>query len=147
MAALGSYLEQSASVRPSIQAAIDGVQTCSESPSSGEATIQQAIDTRQRILSGLQTLSPSGLPHGALLVSDLSAAMQSSINADRDYQSWMADSATSGGGCGSNPAQDANYQAGQTASVQATAAKSGFLNIWNPMAPAYGQKTYSSTDF
>ena len=147
MATLGSYLTQSASVRPSIQAAIDGVQTCSQTPSSGEATIQQAIDARQRILGGLQTLSPSSLPRGAQLISELSAAMQNSVNADRDYQNWMADSAASGGGCGSNPAQDSNYQAGQNASVQATAAKNSFLNIWNPMAPSYGQRTYTSTGF
>jgi hypothetical protein len=147
MATLGSYLAQSAAVRPSIQAAIDSVQTCSETPSSGEATIQQAIDTRQHILSSLQTLSASGLPHGAQLVSELSAAMQNSVNADRDYQNWMADPASSNGGCGSNPAQNSNYQAGQNASVQAVAAKNSFVNIWNPMAPSYGQKTYSSTDF
>lgn len=147
MATLGSYLAQSASVRPSIQTAIDGVQTCSETPSSGEATIQQAIDTRQRILSSLQTLTASAVPHGAQLVSELSAAMQNSVNADRDYQNWMADSASSNGGCGSSPAQNSNYQAGQNASVQAVTAKNGFLNIWNPMAPGYGQETYSSTDF
>jgi serine/threonine protein kinase len=147
MATLGSYLTQSASVRPSVQGAIDGVQTCSESPSSGQATIQQAINTRQRILSGLQTLSPSSLPHGAQLISELSAAMQNSVHADQDYQSWMADSASSGGGCASNPAQDSNYQAGTSASVQATAAKEAFLNYWNPIAPGYGQKTYTSTGF
>ncbi len=48
---------------------------------------------------------------------------------------------------GSSPAQNANYQAGQNASVQAVAAKNSFVSIWNPMAPSYGQKTYSSTDF
>lgn len=147
MATLGSYLAQSASVRPSIQAAIDGVQSCSRTPSGGEATIQQAIDTRQRILSGLQTLSPASLPQGAQLISKLSAAMQDSLNADRDYQNWMADAAGSGAACGSDPAQDSNYEAGQHASVQATTAKNGFLDLWNPMAPGYGQKTYSSTDF
>jgi hypothetical protein len=78
------------------------VQACSQTASNGEATISQAIVTRQRILSGLQTLSPSAVPHGAQLVSDLSAAMQNSLHADRDYQSWMADSAA-GGGCGSDP--------------------------------------------
>jgi serine/threonine protein kinase len=147
MATLGSYLAQSASVRPRVQAAINGVQACSQTPSSGEGTISQAIVTRQRILSGLQTLSPSAVPNGAQLVSDLSAAMQNSLNADRDYQSWMADSAAAGGGCGANPAQDANYQAALSASVQATAAKKSFVNIWNPMAPAYGQKTYPGSGF
>jgi hypothetical protein len=146
MATLGSYLARSASVRPTVQAAIDGVETCSQSPASGEATLQQAISTRQQIVSSLRTLAPSGLPHGAQLVTRLTAAMQDSITADRDYQGWMAGVASSGG-CGSNPATDPSYAAGQQASVQATAAKNGFLAIWNPMAPAYRQPAYSSTDF
>jgi hypothetical protein len=72
--------------------------------------------------------------------------MQDSITADQDYQDWMAGFASSGT-CGANPASDPSYAAGQQASVPATAAKKAFLNIWNPMAPSYGQKTYSSTDF
>jgi hypothetical protein len=147
MAALGSYLAQSASVRPTVQPAIDRVESCSESPSSGEAALQQAINTRQHILNELQTLSPSGLPNGAQLISTLTAAMQNSINADADYQSWMADFASSGSPCGSDPNQDSNYAAGQNASIKATTAKNAFLGIWNPTAPRYGQKTYSSTDF
>ena len=146
MATLGSYLARSASVRPTVQAAIDGVETCSQSPASGEATLQQAISTRQQIVSGLRTLAPSGLPHGAQLVTRLTTAMQDSITADRDYQGWMAGVASSGG-CGSNPATDPSYAAGQQASGQATAAKNAFLAIWNPMAPAYRQPAYSSTDF
>lgn len=147
MATLGSYLAQSASVRPTVQGAIDAVENCSEPPSSGEETIQQAIDTRQRILSGLQTLSPATLPQGAQLISELSTAMQNSINADRDYQSAMADGASSGAACDSNLAQDSNYQAGQDASAQATAAKGDFLNTWNPVAPGYGQKIYANSGF
>jgi hypothetical protein len=123
------------------------VESCSESPSSGEAALQQAINTRQHILNELQTLSPSGLPNGAQLISTLTAAMQNSINADADYQSWMADFASSGSPCGSDPNQDSNYAAGQNASIKATTAKNAFLGIWNPTAPRYGQKTYSSTDF
>jgi hypothetical protein len=49
MATLGAYLSRSASVRPAIQSALDGVQNCSESPATGEATLQQAIKTRQDI--------------------------------------------------------------------------------------------------
>ena len=133
-------------MRPTVQAAIDSVETCSQSPASGEATLQQAISTRQQIISGLRTLAPSGLPHGAQLVTRLTTAMQDSITADRDYQGWMAGVASSGG-CGSNPATDPSYAAGQQASVQAAAAKNAFLAIWNPMAPVYRQPAYSSTDF
>jgi len=146
MATLGAYLAQSAAVRPTIQAAIDGVETCSQSPASRQATLQQAIGTRQHIISGLAALSPAGLPHGAQLISALTTAMQDSITADQDYQNWMASFASSGT-CGGNPASDPSYAAGQQESVPATAAKNAFLNIWNPMAPSYGQTAYSSTDF
>jgi len=147
MAAIGSDLARSASVRPTVQPAIDGVQSCSVSPQSGEVTLQQAISTRQDILNGLQTLSPSGLTSGAQLISSLETAMQDSINADKGYQSWMVDFANSGNPCGSDPNQDSNYAAGQDASNAATIAKNAFLGIWNPMAPQYGQQTYSVTGF
>ena len=142
MTTLGTYLARSASVRSAIQPAIDGVRTCSRAPASGQASMQQAIGTRQDILNGLRTLSPSGLPNGAQLISALTAAMQQSVTADRYYQNWMADFA-----CGSDPSQSTNYQAGQNASDKATADKKAFLDIWNPMAPGYGQKTYSRADF
>ena len=147
MAAIGSDLARSASVRPTVQPAIDGVRSCSVSPQSGEATLQQAISTRQDILTGLQALSPSGLPNGAQLISTLETAMQDSISADKDYQSWMADFANAGNPCGSNPGQDSNYAAGQDASNAATIAKNDFLAIWNSMAPQYGQQTYAVTGF
>ena len=147
MATLGSYLGRSASVRPTIQAAINGVQGCSESPASGEATLQRAIDTRQDILNALPTLSVSGLPSGTQLVSTLTTTMQDSIAADKDYQSWMKDFASSGSPCGSDPSQDSNYAAAVNVSGAATTAKNAFVAIWDPMAPRYGQPVYSSTGF
>ena len=147
MATLGSYLARSASVRPTIQAAINGVQGCSESPASGEATLQRAIDTRQDILNALPTLSVSGLPSGTQLVSTLTTTMQDSIAADKDYQSWMKDFASSGSPCGSDPSQDSNYAAAVNVSGAATTAKNAFVAIWDPMAPRYGQPVYSSTGF
>jgi hypothetical protein len=147
MTTLGTYLARSASVRPVVQPAIDGVRACSRTPASGQASMQQAIGVRQDILNGLRTLSPSGLPNGAQLISSLTAAMQQSVTADRYYQNWMADFARLGYTCGSDPGQNANYLAGQNASATATAAKETFLDIWNPMASSYGQKTYSRADF
>jgi hypothetical protein len=147
MATLASYLRQSAAVRPTVQAAINNVRNCSESPSNAEATVQQAITTRQGILQGLQTLSVSGLPNGTQLVSALTTAMQNSLNADTDYHAWMADLVSSGNTCGSNPNQDSNYVNGGTASSDATTSKNAFLTLWNPMAPSYGQQTYTATGF
>jgi hypothetical protein len=147
MATLGSYLARSASVRPTIQSAITGVQGCSESPASGEATLQHAIDTRQDILTALPALSVSGLPNGTQLVSTLTTTMQDSIAADKDYQSWMKDFASSGSPCRSNPSQDSNYSAAVNVSGAATTAKNAFVAIWDPMAPRYRQPVYSSTGF
>jgi eukaryotic-like serine/threonine-protein kinase len=147
MATLASYLRQSAAVRPTVQAAINNVQNCSENPSNAEATVQQAITTRQGILQNLQTLSVSGLPNGTQLVSTLTTAMQNSLNADHDYYAWMADLVSSGNTCGSNPNQDSNYVNGGTASSDATTSKKAFLTLWNPMAPTYGQQTFTATGF
>jgi hypothetical protein len=147
MATLGSYLARSASARSTVQPAITGVQQCSESPASGEATLQQAINTRQDILNALPTLSLSGLPNGSQLVSTLTTVMRDSIAADKDYQGWMRDFASSGSPCGSDPSQDQNYTAAVNVSGQATIAKNAFVAIWDPMAPRYGQQSYSSTEF
>jgi hypothetical protein len=147
MATLASYLSQSAAVRPTVQNAINAVQACSESPADAETTIGQAITTRQNILQGLQTLSVGALPNGPQLVSALKTAMQNSLNADNDYHAWMADLVSSGNTCGSNPNQDSNYVNGGTASSDATTSKDAFLILWNPMAPAYGQQTYTDTGF
>jgi hypothetical protein len=147
MATLGSYLTRSASARSTVQPAITGVQQCSESPARGEATLQQAIDTRQDILNALPALSVSGLPNGSQLVGTLTTVMQDSIAADKDYQGWMRDFASSGSPCGSDPSQDQNYAAGVNVSGQATIAKNAFVAIWDPMAPRYGQQSYSSGQF
>jgi hypothetical protein len=54
---------------------------------------------------------------------------------------WLADLVSSGAACGSNPNRDPKYVAAGTASELA------FVAIWNPMAPRYGQQTYTATGF
>jgi hypothetical protein len=147
MATLGTYLSQSAAVRPTVGTAISGVQSCRESPASAAATIQQAINTRQNILNNLPNLDVSQLPNGSRLVTALSAAMQNSLNSDTDYHAWMEDLVNSGNSCGANASQDSNYAAAQTADTASTNSKTTFVNLWNPMAPRYGQQTYTATGF
>jgi protein kinase-like protein len=147
MAVLGSYLARSASVRPDVQRAVDGVRTCALSPAGGRAELQRAIGTRQDILGRLGSMSPAGLPDGTRLIGALATAMRDSIQADRYYQNWMSNFENSGSVCPTNPSQDSAYLAGQDASAAATTAKQEFTYIWNPLAPRYGQRTYSSGDF
>lgn len=109
--------------------------------------MRQAVSARQRIVTELQGLSPAGVPSGAQLISTLASAMRNSVDADQHYQKWMADFAAAGSPCGSDPSRNPNFTAGQEASVQATADKNAFLRLWNPLAPRYGQRTYSATEF
>jgi hypothetical protein len=60
---------------------------------------------------------------------------------------WLADLVSSGAACGSNPNRDPKYVAAGTASAAATTSKLAFVAIWNPMAPRYGQQTYTATGF
>ena len=89
----------------------------------------------------------SDLHNGTQLVSALTAAMQNSLKAYNDYHAWLADLVSSGASCGSNPSQDSNYVAAGNADIAATSSKDAFLGIWNPMAPGYGQQTYTDTGF
>jgi hypothetical protein len=123
------------------------VQDCSESPGNAEATLQQAINTRQNILQSLSTLSTSGLPNGPRLVSDFTTAMQNSLDADNDYHTWLADLVNEGVSCPSSSSRDSNYTNAVSADSASTASKQAFVAVWNPMAPRYGQQTYSGSDF
>ena len=147
MATLASYLSQSANVRPNVSNAVNGIQACTETPAQAEASVEQAITARQNILTGLQNLSVGALPNGAQLVSALKTAMQNSLNADNDYHAWMADVASSGSSCATNASQNPNYADALTADGAATTSKEAFVNLWNPMAPTYGQPTYSDNGF
>jgi hypothetical protein len=142
--AIAGDLSQSATVRPTVQNAINGVATCSVDPGAGESTLQQSIDARQSILTSLAGVQVSGIAQGPTMVSDLQQALTDSVQADHDYQKWMEDEANSGQ-CNTDPTGDSNFQAGQAASAQATAAKTAFLAIWNPLAPSYGEPTYTAT--
>jgi hypothetical protein len=59
----------------------------------------------------------------------------------------MRDFASQGSPCGADPSQDSNYAAALNVDGASTTAKNAFVAIWDPMAPGYGQKPYSSTQF
>jgi hypothetical protein len=77
------------------------------------------------------------------MVGLLTQALNTSISADRSYQAWMRDFEHAGAPCGTPQSQDSNYNAANDASQAASADKSSFLALWNPMAPTYGEPTYT----
>ena len=147
MASLARYISESVAVRPTVQNAIDGVETCAISPSSGETMLQLAIATRESVIVQVQDVSIGALTNGSQVVSTLEAALQDSIRADQGYLGWMRDFAGLGYACNSNPMSDYEYNAGQQASQQATTDKTSFTAIWNPLAIENQQQTYNPTDF
>jgi hypothetical protein len=142
-AAIATYLQQSAAVRPTIQSAINAVETCATSGQSGEGILQQAIDTRSQIVNNLYNLDVSQLPEGAQLVTGLSNALSDSSSADEYYEEWMSDVDTYGT-CDTDPTQDSNYEDGQSASQSASADKASFLALWNAIAGEYNEPTFTA---
>ena len=55
------------------------------------SAIQSAASQRSSQIQTAQSLDVSALPNGDGLQSDLIAALQHSLDADQDYQSWAAD--------------------------------------------------------
>jgi hypothetical protein len=143
VATLASYVAQSARVRPTVQRALDDFELCRITATTGAKVLEHSIRVRQAIMNALPKLRASSVRAGHRLVADLRSALMSSIAADGAFQRWMGDAAPAGH-CGTNPAQDANYQDGLKASTAANTAKRAFLGLWNPLARSYHRATYKA---
>jgi hypothetical protein len=135
---LSALLSQSVSDRGAINNAYNDVQTCGPTLAQDQATFQQAVASRQGLLSRLGTMpDASALPAG--MISSLTQAWQASISADQDFAAWAQDESancTPGG-------SDANLSAAAGPDDQATQDKTAFAGRWNPIAQQYGLPTYS----
>jgi hypothetical protein len=135
---LSALLSQSVSDRGAINNAYNDVQRCGPTLAQDQATFQQAVTSRQGLLSRLGTMpDASALPAG--MISSLTRAWQASITADQDFAAWAQDesaSCTPGG-------SDANLAAATGPDNQATQDKIAFVGSWNPIAQQYNLPTYS----
>jgi hypothetical protein len=64
--------------------------------------------------------------------------------ADDDFARWAQDQVTSG--CSAASTSDPNYAAADEPDLQATSSKTAFVQLWNPLAQAYGLATYAQSD-
>ena len=135
---LSALLAQSVSDRGAINSAYNDVQTCGPALAQDQATFQQAVTSRQGLLSRLAAMpGASALPAG--MISSLTQAWQASITADQDFAAWAQDesaSCTPGG-------SDANLAAATGPDDQATQDKTAFVGSWNPIAQQYDLPAYS----
>ncbi|HMH92445.1 MAG TPA: hypothetical protein VK586_15335 [Streptosporangiaceae bacterium] len=135
---LSALLSQSVSDRGAINNAYNDVHSCGPTLTQDQATFQQAVTSRQGLLSRLGAMpDASALPAG--MISSLTQAWQASITADQDFAAWAQDesaSCTPGG-------SDANLAAATGPDNQATQDKIAFVGSWNPIAQQYDLPTYS----
>jgi hypothetical protein len=135
---LSALLSQSVADRGAINNAYNDVQRCGPTLAQDRATFQQAVTSRQGLLSRLSTMpDASALPAG--MISSLTQAWQASITADQDFAAWAQDesaSCTPGG-------SDANLAAATGPDNQATQDKIAFVGSWNPIAQQYNLPAYS----
>jgi hypothetical protein len=138
--ALAGLLRQSSSDRNAIQQAYNDVSNCGPQLSQDQQTFQNAATSRQGLIRQLSKLSGAKTLPAALL-SDLAGAWQASEQADQDYAQWAGDQSTNG--CTQQAYSDPAYTAAATPNNQATADKTSFVALWNPIAQQYGLATYT----
>jgi hypothetical protein len=135
---LSALLASSVSDRGAINNAYNDVQSCGPTLAQDQATFQQAVTSRQSLLSRLGSMpDAAALPAG--MISSLTQAWQASITADQDFAAWAQDESAN---CTPN-GSDANLSAATGPDNQATQDKTAFVASWNPIAQQYGLPTYS----
>jgi len=103
--------------------------------------IGQVRDQRQAALTQAEGLNTADLTNGAQLKANLISALQASLTADIDYLNW-ARQQEDPLACidNSSPSQAGNDN------DTAVAAKTAFLNLWNPVADQYGLQNRGTGD-
>jgi hypothetical protein len=146
-------LNQSSSGRQQVASAVTGVQNgCTTSPSSASETMTTVIGNRTSVLAQANALSAPDAAT-ASVKSELVAALNASIAANRDYQQWFDDLTASfpdasPPGCpGGSAPTDSNFAAASAASGRATSAKQAFVADYNPLAAAAGLRTWTESEF
>jgi serine/threonine protein kinase len=141
-AAVNKLLGSSADTRTVLVGAIREIRTCGRM-FAAIARIRSVVNQRSAEVSHASALSVSALPRGAIVKSDLLAALRSSLDADRDYLIWARHQANFR--C-TPAAQPPAYQAALRADGQADGAKGVFVRAWNKIAARYGLPRKSSGD-
>jgi tRNA A-37 threonylcarbamoyl transferase component Bud32 len=141
-AAVSRLLGSSAATRRSLEGAVSEVRSCT-TLFRAASQIRTVVGQRSTEYSRAAALSFADLAGGAVVKSDLLAALRASLNADRDYLTWARRQRISG--C-TPTTQSGAYAAAISADSQAGVAKDTFVRAWNPIAAKYGLPQESPGD-
>ena len=145
---IATIVANSASDRSRVIAAIDEVQSCSLSASTGESTLQSVINDRRTSVARLDNFVAARDPGvSPLMLNDLLTTLNAAISDDVSYMSWMGDVASGHASCGTDPMSDPNFSAAKAESDRTNLDKQVFVDAWNPVAAKYGKPTYQAEDF
>jgi serine/threonine-protein kinase len=133
-AAVSTLLTSSAATRTALHDALDQVGACTNL---GHAVsqLQNVVNRRITEYGQASTLRISALPDGTSVKSDLLAALNDSLRADRDYLTWAQQQLANG--CTPSDQSHA-FRAAASASQAADASKQTFARVWSPVAARYG---------
>jgi len=138
-AAVSTLLTSSAATRMVLHDAIAQVGACT-SLDNAVSQLQNVVNQRIAEYARASTLRISALLDGTSVKSDLMAALNDSLRADRDYLSWAQQQL--GHGCTPSD-QSSAFRAAASASRAADASKETFARVWSPVAARYGIKQNS----
>ena len=145
---ISAIVAVSAADRTRVINAIDAVQSCALTASSGQSTIESVINDRRTGVAQLQHIAATRAPTiSSSMINDLVTTLNASISDDESYMSWMGDVAGGRSTCGGNPMTDPNFAAAKAESDRTNLDKETFVEEWNPLAQRYGKPTYQSSDF
>jgi hypothetical protein len=137
-------LARSATDREAVDSAYNDVRQCGPNLAQAATTFRTAAASHRQLLDELgQITGRASLPQPML--ADLTSAWQASASADQDFARWAQDQIA--GGCSADNESDPNFLAADEPDLQATAGKTAFVRLWNPVARAYGLTTYRQDKF
>jgi hypothetical protein len=146
-------LGQSAAGRAEVVDVGSGVLSCAMPLDEASARMSAVASNRQAVLSQVNALGASGSATLDRAVDLLGQSIVSSLEANANYQAWIGwlgatQAATYNSGCPPSGAAPTNgdYDAAISASGRATAAKAEFVSLFNPIAQAFGLRTWSDSE-
>jgi hypothetical protein len=136
---LAALLARSVTDRDAVDNAYNDVKGCGPNLAQDAATFRDAASSRRRLLGQLASM-PGRSALSPPMLGDLTSAWKASEAADDDFAAWAQDQVT--GGCSAANQSDPHFEAADGPDLQATASKSAFIGLWNPVAQTYGLTTY-----
>lgn len=136
--AIDRLIDESKPSRNAIGPALQRVRDCSAA-GQGLATIRRVAESRHAQGLVAATLAVDAIDGGEAIKQHLVEALEESERADQAYARWARRYIDAG--CRGATEGDRDYDAGNAASARASAAKTAFVTVWNPIAEQEGLPT------